>query len=132
MQNGPFKSWQFHRLIFCCVALFSLAAFSLPHLPAQEPKPPATAAAAQASASGFKLRSQSNVVVVRVVVRDSKGRAVGGLRKEDFRIRDNGQPQVISGFSVEHPAAASAQPRFPYPKQQHQKQEAHPTSQQPG
>ena len=108
MQNGPFKSWQFHRLIFCGVALFSLAAFSLPHLPAQEPKPPATASAAQASASGFKLRSQSNVVVVRVVVRDSKGRAVGGLRKEDFRIRDNGQPQVISGFSVEHPASAPA------------------------
>jgi VWFA-related protein len=60
----------------------------------------------------FKLRVEKNVVVVRVVVRDSKGRAVGGLHKEDFRITDNKKPQAIGGFAVEtsKAAAAAAQP----------------------
>jgi VWFA-related protein len=103
MQNGPFISRQFLRLISCGVALFALAAFCWPAPFAQEPQPPVAASAAQAGGSEFKLRLQSNVVVVRVVVRDNKGHAVGGLRKEDFSIRDNDQPQVISGFSVETP-----------------------------
>ena len=106
MRNGSFKSRLSSLLIFGGAALFFLVAFSSPALPAQEPQPPVAASAAQASASKFKLRLQSNVVIVRVVVRDRKGRAVGGLRKEDFSIRDNDQPQVISGFSAESPAAA--------------------------
>jgi len=38
--------------------------------------------------SPFTVRVQRNTVLVRVVVRDSKGRVVGGLRKEDFRISE--------------------------------------------
>jgi VWFA-related protein len=41
-----------------------------------------------------------NLVSVPVVVRDSKGRAVGGLRQEDFRLFDKGQRQIIAKFSV--------------------------------
>jgi VWFA-related protein len=48
----------------------------------------------------FVLKSDVNVVVVPVVVRDARGRAVSNLKKEDFRVFDNGKPQVISGFSV--------------------------------
>ncbi|HKT13282.1 MAG TPA: VWA domain-containing protein [Terriglobia bacterium] len=106
MQNSSFKSQLFGLLIFCGVALFSLVTFSSPALQGQESKPPATASATQANKPEFKLRLERNVVVVRVVVRDKKGRAVSGLRKEDFRIRDNEKPQVISGFSVETPEAA--------------------------
>jgi VWFA-related protein len=57
----------------------------------------------------FKVKV--NLVLVRVVVRDSKGNAVGNLRKEDFELFDNRKPQVIKEFSVERPGekAAAAQ-----------------------
>src|SRR5208283_4636729 len=49
--------------------------------------------------------SKVNLVPVTVVVRDGKGNAIGTLTKEDFRVFDNGKPQVISKFSVEKPSS---------------------------
>ncbi|HEX4276769.1 MAG TPA: VWA domain-containing protein [Bryobacteraceae bacterium] len=43
-----------------------------------------------------------NLVSVPVVVRDAKGRAVGNLRQEDFRLFDKGKQQVIVRFEVQH------------------------------
>ena len=42
-----------------------------------------------------------NLVLVRVVVRNAHGEAIGGLKKEDFQLFDNRKPQVISKFSIE-------------------------------
>jgi VWFA-related protein len=40
-------------------------------------------------------------VVVRVVVRDAKGKPVAGLRKEDFKLLDSGREQAIAQFEAE-------------------------------
>jgi len=49
----------------------------------------------------FQIRVTANLVTVRVVVRDGKGRPVGGLRKEDFRLFASGAPHEITCFAVE-------------------------------
>jgi len=100
-------------LILGSVALLSVVTFAKPPQQVQEPPLPPASPAAQTSEPEFKLRVQENVVVVRVVVRDSKGHAVGGLRKEDFRISDEGKPQAISSFSVETSEAAASLPAQP-------------------
>jgi VWFA-related protein len=46
------------------------------------------------------FQSKVNLVLVPVVVRDSKGRAVGDLTKKDFQVFDKGKPQTIASFSV--------------------------------
>jgi VWFA-related protein len=51
-----------------------------------------------------------NLVLVRVVVRDSAGKAVANLRKEDFQLVDNGKPQTISTFSIETPESHAMLP----------------------
>ena len=60
------------------------------------------------SAAGT-IRTEVELVEVPAVVRDSKGTAVPGLRREDFEVFDEGKKQKISAFSVEtlsRPAAA--------------------------
>lgn len=59
-------------------------------------------------AEAARFRVNVKLVLARVVVRDGSGHAVGGLHKEDFEIFDNGKPQVISDFDVEHAGAPVA------------------------
>src|SRR5437773_1189582 len=82
-------------------------------------KPDSTAAPAPAPATGqneevsshetpttFKVRV--NLVLVRVVVRDSQGKVVSNLKKEDFQLYDNRKLQTISSFSMETPEKRTA------------------------
>jgi len=55
------------------------------------------------SQTPFKVEVQRNMVLVRVIVRDSHGHPVTNLRKEDFRLWDNGKLQEIDQFAVESP-----------------------------
>lgn len=56
-------------------------------------------------AEAAKFRVNVRLVLARVVVRDGSGHAIGNLQKEDFTLFDNGKPQVISDFDIEHVAA---------------------------
>src|ERR1700733_10201659 len=53
----------------------------------------------------FKLQVKSNLVVVRVVVRDAHGNPVDGLRKEYFKLFEQGKEQSFAQFEVETSAA---------------------------
>ncbi len=127
---GMFHSLQlpsFRRFIL--IGLISCLWVSSERLCAQTPPPPpppeaaaktdAAAKPAQAPASSenqevstrdtpttFKVRV--NLVLVRVVVRDSHGKIVPNLKKEDFQLYDNRKVQTISSFSVETPESRAA------------------------
>jgi VWFA-related protein len=63
----------------------------------------------------FALRTEVRVVEVPVVVRDGQHRAVPGLTRDDFEIRDDGTKQVITSFSVQGSSRETngpPQPRF--------------------
>ncbi len=64
----------------------------------------------------FKVKV--NLVLVRVVVRDASGKAIGDLRQEDFDLFDDRKPQVIKQFSVEQPGnKAASQQTQPKPEE---------------
>jgi VWFA-related protein len=62
-------------------------------------------AAAQGQA-GAAIHVRTNLVMVRVVVRDAKGNPVSGLARSDFHVFDNKKEQSITHFSAETPTAA--------------------------
>jgi VWFA-related protein len=68
------------------------------------------------STAPFSVRV--NLVPIRVVVRDAHGQAVADLHQEDFRVFEDGKPQLISHFSIEKPVTtpvASAETSSSHP-----------------
>ena len=61
------------------------------------------------------LRANARVVEVDVSVRDSQGKSVGDLRKEDFTIIDDGKPRAFSIFSVNSTTSKSGSDSAPTP-----------------
>lgn len=57
------------------------------------------------SEPAFKLKVERNLVLVRVVVRDSQGQPIPNLQQQDFQLFDSGKLQTISMFSVEVPTS---------------------------
>lgn len=79
-----------------------LTMFPLPLPPPFEPMNSSTDdASADTSAARPTFEEHLNVVTVPVVVRDSGGRVVGDLTKDDFELFDGRKRQRISGFTVE-------------------------------
>src|SRR5215472_11761569 len=113
---------------FLSLSILICSAFSCTHQvfaqdpPRPAPPPPAATPAAQDSTSKpaqeapahevqevssqdtpatFKVRV--NNVLVRVVVRDSHGKVVPNLKKEDFQLFDGRKLQTITSFAIENP-----------------------------
>ena len=61
--------------------------------------------------SDVTFKTETDLVLVPVVVRDAKGNAVGNLRKEDFQVLDKGKLQVITKFTVEETSGQVAEDR---------------------
>src|ERR1700676_2446184 len=71
-----------------------------PQEPAPKPKADNASEISQMdSAATFKVRV--NLVQVRVIVRDSSGKPIDNLTRQDFLLYDQGKLQNISNFSVE-------------------------------
>ncbi len=59
------------------------------------------------------IRVRTNVVQVPVVVRDSTGKALGGLKKSDFELYDNGHQVEIASFTIENSSPAPTRAAAP-------------------
>ena len=110
----------FRRLLAPALCFFALANYALPQEaatqapasnPTPHPPPPqnGTELAAHDEPTTFKVNVK--LVLVRAVVRDAQGHAIGNLHKEDFQVFDKGKPQVISQFEVEQPGTLAAKAR---------------------
>jgi VWFA-related protein len=88
-----------HLILLCPLTVCAVLAQDAPEITSHQA--PAT------------FTSRANLVSVPVVVRDSKGRAVGNLRQEDFRLFDKGKPQIITKFSVNKSGGSEAAPAIP-------------------
>ena len=61
-----------------------------------------------ADQAAVPLRSETHAVLISVAVRDSSGRAVEDLRKEDFTVTDNGKPRDFQLFPSDTTSAAAS------------------------
>jgi VWFA-related protein len=84
------------HLVAPLTILFALAAWTGEHAKGQN-----APASSGTNTAAPTLTAQSNLVIVRVVVRDSHGVPVTGLKKEDFRLLDRGKEQEVSQFDEE-------------------------------
>ncbi len=74
-----------------------------PAEPAKSQAPANDSAEVSSHDTAPTFRVRVNLVLVRVVVRDSQGKVVPNLKKEDFQLSDNRKLQTISTFGVETP-----------------------------
>ena len=117
----PLRRAAFRNLPSCLAACFLILAACLA-VGAQTSSPPSSASTDQPAtqpasdnnpaemsseeATTFKVNVK--LVLIRVVVWDKLGHAVGNLHKEDFQLLDKGKPQIISQFSAEQPGTQTA------------------------
>ena len=92
-------------ILISCLTLFVATAIPSSASPQQASGKPS--AENQASPS---LKVSTDLVVVRVVVRDAQGKPVEGLRKEDFKLFDQGAQQKIAQFDAETSPSSPAKP----------------------
>jgi len=115
--SGAAEIGLFLRNLLLCASLSVLwfFVFPTPALSQDSPQSPAVRPETKENSTEIAthdepttFRVNVKLVVVRAVVRDSQGHAVGNLHQEDFQVFDRGKPQVISQFDVEQPGTVAA------------------------
>lgn len=71
------------------------------------------AQAAMQNDSTLRLRADTRVVEINVIVRDSHGKPVADLTQSDFTVTDNGRPRPFTIFSVNRDTPGHAAPVSP-------------------
>jgi VWFA-related protein len=111
-------------LVYICVACAQSG--TTPAAAPQQSPPPSPDSATAADKNTAEMASHEaqtafkvnvRLVLVRTVVRDAHGNAIGTLHKDDFQLYDNGKPQAITHFAVERPGSPAAKPQEPGPQQ---------------
>src|SRR2546423_551141 len=73
---------------------------------------PASQPATSTTQGNFRIRVETELVLVNAVARDKQGSPIQDLKAEDFTLLENGKPQHISSFDAENldatPATATA------------------------
>src|SRR5436190_17392818 len=81
---------------FVLLGALAIAAEPHPQAPAAQPAQPP-----QENAAPFVISVSTQLVVEMVVVKDSNGKTIEGLKKDDFIITEDGVPQSISLFEFQ-------------------------------
>ncbi len=84
----------YRQISLAAVMILSLSVAPLSAIAQQQPSPPPPPPVASSV-----LRAQSNVVRIDVEVTDSSGKAIKGLRADQFEVTDDGKPQKITTFT---------------------------------
>lgn len=63
------------------------------------PKAPQSEPQQQSKPPEYSISLESNLVVLDVLVTDEDGNVLGNLKKENFRVLDNGRPQIVTHFA---------------------------------
>src|SRR5215471_12023191 len=106
--------------IICCQVGFGVVMILRPQLQRVLLLTLAASGAALPQTAPVELAAQPSVVLrasrqvqVNVIVRDRHGEPVRDLKKEDFRVYDNGKLQQISAFSMDSNALLPSAPPLP-------------------
>lgn len=121
--RNSWPAWRFVAVTACFIlwAIVPAEGQQSPAAPGQSSQTSPQSSTAQAASAGtasnaaemntrdttIPLQSRVNVVPLRVVVRDAKGRPIATLRKGDFQVFEDGKLQDISHFSIETPASSA-------------------------
>ena len=99
-------------MLWRSAAILSLLLLIAGTLSFANPQNPNGAAPPQA-AQPATIRSTTRLVELSVVVTDKRGEPITGLKKEDFTVLDESNPQQIAFFSAESPAPAARPQALP-------------------
>ncbi|HEY6971481.1 MAG TPA: VWA domain-containing protein [Candidatus Angelobacter sp.] len=82
------------------IALIVILVFT--SLPAQTPSQQPAQTQKTSQQGGFRIRVETELVLVNVVARDKQGKPVSDLKQEDFTLLEDGKPQHVTTFDFEN------------------------------